>query len=133
VTVPISALLEMVRAVRAVATEHDLPIPTFGHAGDGNLHYVVLADHDNPDDVERSTDASDAIVSRAIELGGTATGEHGVGMGKRDYMLEEFGDATVDAMRAVKFALDPNDTLNPGKMFPETADGGRVRPPANER
>ncbi len=131
VTVPISALPEMVRAVQAIAAENDLLIPTFGHAGDGNLHYAVLVDHDDPAEVERGKRASDAIVSRAIDHGGTATGEHGVGMGKREYMLEEYGEATVEAMRAVKYALDPNDTLNPGKIFPETAEGGRVRRPAN--
>jgi D-lactate dehydrogenase (cytochrome) len=131
VTVPISDLPAMVRAVGDVADEYDLLIPTFGHAGDGNLHYVVLVDVGDPDEVARGEAASAAIVERAIEFGGTATGEHGVGMGKREYMLEEYGEATVEAMRAVKYALDPNDTLNPGKMFPETADGGRVRRPAN--
>jgi D-lactate dehydrogenase (cytochrome) len=131
VTVPISDLPAMVRAVGDVADEYDLLIPTFGHAGDGNLHYVVLVDVGDPEEVERGEAASSTIVERSIEFGGTATGEHGVGMGKREYVLEEYGEATVEAMRAVKYALDPNDTLNPGKMFPETADGGRVRRPAN--
>jgi len=130
VTVPISDLPTMVRQVQDVAEEYDVLIPTFGHAGDGNLHYAILVDHGDPDHVERGKAASDAIVERAIELGGTATGEHGVGMGKREYMLREYGEATVEAMRSIKYALDPNDTLNPGKIFPETADGERVRRPA---
>jgi D-lactate dehydrogenase (cytochrome) len=130
VTVPISRLPEMVRQVQTVADERDLLIPTFGHAGDGNLHYAILVDHDDPDSVSRGTAASDEIVGRAIDLGGTATGEHGVGMGKREYLLQEHGEAAVEAMRSITYALDPNDTLNPGKIFPETAGGGRVRRPA---
>ena len=69
-------------------------------------------------------------VAAMTDLGGTATGEHGVGMGKREYLLQEHGEAAVEAMRSITYALDPNDTLNPGKMFPETAGGGRVRRPA---
>jgi D-lactate dehydrogenase (cytochrome) len=68
------------------------------------------------------------IVEKAIDLGGTATGEHGVGMGKREYLEREHGPVAVELMRRVKGAFDPNDTLNPGKVFPETAaEGGRVR------
>ncbi|MFB6310646.1 MAG: FAD-binding oxidoreductase [Salinirussus sp.] len=130
VTVPISDLPAMVQEVQAVADEFDLLIPTFGHAGDGNLHYVILVDVTDTEHVDRGKSASSAIVERALEFGGTATGEHGVGMGKREYLAKEFGEATVEAMRAVKYALDPNDTLNPGKIFPETAEGGRVRRPA---
>jgi D-lactate dehydrogenase (cytochrome) len=129
VTVPISDLPTMVRQVQDVAAEFDLLIPTFGHAGDGNLHYAILVDYSDPESMERGKRASDAIVERALDLGGTITGEHGVGMGKREYLVREHGEAAVDAMRSVKLALDPTDTLNPGKIFPETVDGGRVAPP----
>ena len=67
------------------------------------------------------------VVEKAIEFGGTATGEHGIGLGKREYMELEHGSASVEAMRRIKRAFDPNDTLNPGKVFPETATGKRVR------
>jgi D-lactate dehydrogenase (cytochrome) len=129
VTVPISDLPTMVRQVQDVAEEFDLLIPTFGHAGDGNLHYAILVDYADPTSVERGKQASNAIVERALDLGGTITGEHGVGMGKREYLVREHGEAAVDAMRSLKHALDPNDTLNPGKVFPETVDGGRVQAP----
>jgi D-lactate dehydrogenase (cytochrome) len=126
VTVPISAYPDIVRYVRDVADEHDLLVPCFGHAGDGNLHYAILVDMDDPDHVARAESVSESIVQRALDLGGTATGEHGIGTGKREYLLAEHGEATVEAMRRLKRAFDPNGTLNPGKVFPETADGERV-------
>jgi D-lactate dehydrogenase (cytochrome) len=118
VTVPISEYPEMVRFAGAVAERRDLTVPCFGHAGDGNVHYTVLVDPDDPDSVERGEAAYREIVERALELGGTATGEHGIGRGKRGYMVAEHGEATVRAMRALKDALDPSGTLNPGKVFP---------------
>ncbi|MFB6118496.1 FAD-binding oxidoreductase [Halosegnis sp.] len=127
ITVPISKLPEIIRYAKQLAAEHELLIPCFGHAGDGNVHYTVLADESDEAMVERGEQVYAAIVERAIELGGTATGEHGVGMGKRDYLEAEHGAVAVDVMRRVKGALDPNDTLNPGKLFPETDEGdGRV-------
>ncbi len=132
VTVPISRYPEMVRFVKGLAEEHDLLIPCFGHAGDGNLHYTVLVDESDPEELERGREASSRIIERALELDGTATGEHGVGTGKREYLVAEHGEGTVEAMRRVKRALDPNDTLNPGKVFPETADGGRLWVEASE-
>jgi len=127
VTVPISRYPELVGHVKALADEHDLLIPCFGHAGDGNLHYSVLVDESDPDHVALGERVSAAIVERAIEFEGTSTGEHGIGTGKREYLVAEHGEAAVETMRRVKRALDPNDTLNPGKIFPETADGERVR------
>ena len=127
VTVPISALPEIVHEIRARADEADLLVPVFGHAGDGNVHYIVLVDPDDPEHVQRGTELYHEIVDLAIDLGGTSTGEHGIGLGKREFLVREHGEASVEAMRAIKRALDPNDTLNPGKLFPETIDGGRVR------
>jgi D-lactate dehydrogenase (cytochrome) len=126
VTVPISRYPELVHYVKEAAEEHDLLIPCFGHAGDGNLHYTILVDDSDPEEIERGDAASKAIVEKTLDLGGTVTGEHGIGTGKRGYLVEEHGEATVEAMRRVKRALDPNDTLNPGKIFPETADGDRL-------
>ena len=118
VTVPISNYPEMIRAVKEAAEEYDLFMPAFGHAGDGNLHYFAVYDHDDPDAVDRAERAYVDLVERALELDGTVTGEHGIGTGKREFLRLEHG-AAVDAMRAVKDALDPNGILNPGKIFPD--------------
>jgi len=126
VTVPIGEYPTIVREVKDLAGEHDLLIPCFGHAGDGNLHYSVLVDESDPDEVERGKRVSGEIVQKALDLSGTSTGEHGIGTGKREYLVAEHGEATVEAMRRIKRALDPNDTLNPGKIFPETAEGARL-------
>jgi D-lactate dehydrogenase (cytochrome) len=122
VTVPISDLPEMVRFAKEQSREADLLVACFGHAGDGNLHYEILVDRDDPEMVARGKDVYAAIVDRAIELGGTATGEHGVGRGKREFLEAEHGAGAVDAMRAVKDALDPAGTLNPGKIFPDDGE-----------
>ncbi|GAB3683033.1 FAD-binding oxidoreductase [Salinarchaeum chitinilyticum] len=127
VTVPISEYGPLIRYAKERAAEEELLVPCFGHAGDGNVHYSVLVDPDDPDQVERGEALHAEIVERAIDVGGTATGEHGIAQGKREYLVREHGEATVEAMRAIKRALDPTDTLNPGKIFPETADGDRVR------
>ena len=119
VTVPIGSFPEMVRSVRSVGAEYGFDVPAFGHAGDGNVHYAVLVDPDDPDEVARGHEASDRIVERALELEGTSTGEHGIGLGKRSYMTAEHGSGAVGAMRAIKDALDPNGTLNPGSGLPQ--------------
>ena len=123
VTVPISRFGELVRQVKAIADEYDLLIPCFGHAGDGNLHPTALIDPDDPEMRARERDAYGEIVQAAIDLGGTATGEHGIGLGKRKFMYDEHGTEGIRAMRAIKDAFDPNGILNPGKIFPDdTAD-----------
>ncbi|PSQ47872.1 lactate dehydrogenase [Halobacteriales archaeon SW_6_65_15] len=127
VTVPIGDYPEMVHSVKGLAQERDLLVPCFGHAGDGNLHYSVLVDEEDPEAVEAAAEVYEATVEKAIDLGGTATGEHGIGLGKREFLEAEHGSEAVEAMRAVKRALDPRDTLNPGKLFPETVEGERVR------
>ena len=122
VTVPIGSFPEMVRSIRSIGADHGFEVPAFGHAGDGNIHYAVLVDPDDPDEVARGEAASDRIVDRALELEGTSTGEHGVGLGKRGYMKREHGVGTVGAMRTVKRALDPNGTLNPESGLPTPGD-----------
>ncbi|WP_435358935.1 FAD-binding oxidoreductase [Haloarchaeobius sp. DFWS5] len=127
VTVPISKYADIVRYAKELAEEYDLLIPCFGHAGDGNVHYSVLVDQNDREEVARGERAYAEIVEFAIDCGGTSTGEHGIGLGKREFLVREYGEASVEAMRKVKRALDPTDTLNPGKMFPETMEGKRVR------
>ncbi|ELY42535.1 FAD-binding oxidoreductase [Natronorubrum sulfidifaciens] len=127
VTVPISSYPEIVHEAKRLGEEYDLLVPCFGHAGDGNLHYTVLVDPDDSAMVECGEELYAAVVEQALELGGTATGEHGIGQGKREYLEAEHGTGAVETMRTVKRALDPTGTLNPGKIFPETASGARVR------
>jgi D-lactate dehydrogenase (cytochrome) len=117
VTVPISEYPGIIRYAKELAEEEAFLIPCFGHAGDGNLHYAVMVDTDDPDHVARGKGVSRRIVERAIELGGTSTGEHGIGLGKQDYLVAEHGEAAVDAMRSIKMALDPAGIMNPGKVF----------------
>jgi FAD/FMN-containing dehydrogenases len=126
VTVPISEYGPIIEYAKQLGAEHDLLVPCFGHAGDGNVHYTALVDPTDPDQVERGQALYADIVQRAIDVGGTATGEHGIGLGKREYLEAEHGAETVTAMRAVKNALDPDGTLNPGKIFPAEDDWQRA-------
>lgn len=127
VTVPMSKYPDIVDYIRALADEHDVLVPTFGHAGDGNVHYTVFVDPDDPEYVQLGHDIMDRIVAKALAFDGTATGEHGIGRGKRGFLEVEHGPRSVELMRGIKRVFDPTDTLNPGKMFPETKNGGLVR------
>ncbi|WP_123537980.1 FAD-binding oxidoreductase [Halosimplex salinum] len=119
VTVPISEFPAIVRHARREAEANDLAMACYGHAGDGNLHYEILVDPDDDETVARGETVYESVVEEAIDLGGTATGEHGVGLGKRQFMEREHGAESVAAMRSIKEALDPDGILNPGKVFPE--------------
>ncbi|KEJ88979.1 FAD-binding oxidoreductase [Sulfitobacter donghicola] len=116
VCVPISKLAEAVVAANEKADELGLIAPVVGHAGDGNFHASVLVDMDDADEVARAENFVSWLNERAIALGGTCTGEHGIGQGKRPYLEKELGGA-VDVMAAIKKALDPDDILNPGKIL----------------
>ena len=94
--------------------------PIVGHVGDGNFHMLLLTDPDKPDEMTRAHDFAARLARRAIRMDGTCTGEHGVGLGKQDYLTQEHGDAAMDVMRAIKKALDPENIMNPGKIFPTT-------------
>ncbi len=87
-----------------------------GHVGDGNFHVLPLIDMENPDEIARGKAFVARLVERALDMGGTCTGEHGVGQGKMKYLERELGAATLDAMRLVKRALDPDNIMNPGKI-----------------
>src|SRR5213593_214394 len=116
-TVPRSELAKMIRFVGAVAEKHRLRIGTFGHMGDGNLHPTFLTDERNKEEMHRVEEAFKEIFDEAIRLGGTITGEHGVGLAKKSFLPKFAGDAQMTVMRALRGTLDPNDILNPGKMF----------------
>jgi D-lactate dehydrogenase (cytochrome) len=115
VAVPISAYPQLIAHVEQIKRERGITAYMIGHAGDGNVHVEFpFADET---EYARAVDANRDIVLKAIELGGTATGEHGVGIGKARYMPREHG-AALDVMRDLKALLDPNGILNPGKIFP---------------
>lgn len=115
-TVPRSALAQMVRFVAQVANRHRLRIGTFGHMGDGNLHPTFLTDERNHAEMERVHQAFNEIFEEAIRLGGTITGEHGVGVAKKDFLPRFAGVAQIRVMQELRRALDPNGILNPGKV-----------------
>lgn len=116
IVVPRHAIPAMVGRLKEISRHHDLPIVIFGHAGDGNLHPNILFDRRNPDEWARVQEASAAIFTAAVELGGTLSGEHGVGVLKREFLPLAVDPAAIEAMRAIKRALDPNGILNPGKI-----------------
>jgi len=118
VCVPISRLAECIAETQADIAQVSIPIALFGHVGDGNFHLVVLVDTDNPKEMEEAAWISRRVVERAIAMEGTCTGEHGIGLGKKKYLIAEHGEVAVDVMRAVKAALDPRGLLNPGKVLP---------------
>jgi len=91
---------------------------TFGHAGDGNLHPTILTDERNEAEMERVHQAIDEIFRVAVQLGGTLSGEHGIGIAKQKFLELEFGEVGVEVLRRIKEALDPNYLLNPGKIVP---------------
>jgi glycolate oxidase len=117
VAVPLGRIPALLEAIERVADEHGVLIGTFGHAGDGNMHPTIVFDRRDPAEVARVRSAFGDIVRAALELGGTITGEHGVGLLKVPFLTEEVGDAGHRAHRAIKEALDPLGILNPGKVL----------------
>jgi D-lactate dehydrogenase (cytochrome) len=115
VCVPISALRDAIDHARAVAEGAGLTAAVLGHVGDGNYHTIFMVDPEDTGEVARAERINAEIVRHALEQGGTCTGEHGIGLGKLEYLREERGNA-VDLMRAIKRTLDPNGILNPGKV-----------------
>lgn len=116
-TVPRSELAKMIRFIQEVAARHQLRIATFGHMGDGNLHPTFLTDERNAPEMERVEHAMQEIFDYAVKLGGTITGEHGVGIAKKKFLPGALGDASLGLMRQLKKTLDPQGILNPGKIF----------------
>jgi glycolate oxidase len=115
-TVPRSKIPEMLRELRRIAEKHQLQMGTFGHAGDGNLHPTILCDERDPAEMARVHQAVDEIFAVAVAMGGTLSGEHGIGIAKKRYLVQEFGPVGVEVMRSIKAALDPLNLLNPGKV-----------------
>jgi len=118
VVVPVSRIPDLVAGVEALAAAAALPIVAFGHAGNGNLHVNIMYHPDDAAETARAQAALPRLFELVLSLGGTLSGEHGIGVAKRDYMARAFDAPTLAAMRAVKAALDPDGILNPGKVLP---------------
>ncbi len=117
--VPMTALAQCIKEAQADIAASGLQAPIVGHVGDGNFHLIILCDPDDADEVQRGKQLNARLVERALSVGGTCTGEHGIGHGKREFLVAEHGEA-VDVMRQIKQALDPQGILNPGKILPES-------------
>ncbi len=118
ISVPRSAISAMVGRISQVSSDHDLPIALFGHIGDGNLHPIILFDRRDPGEVPRVAAAAREICVEAVKVGGTITGEHGVGLLKRDFLETALEPGVIGLMKEIKRAFDPHNILNPGKIFP---------------
>ncbi len=119
VVVPVSQLADFVDFIDHTAQAQRLPIVSFGHAGNGNLHVNLMVHPDDADEMRRAHLALEAIMLRALALGGTLSGEHGIGTEKRRFVAQEIDSVTLDLMRAIKQQFDPHGLLNPGKLFPD--------------
>ena len=116
VCVPISTLAECIMETRRDLEQSTLIAPLVGHVGDGNFHLIFVINPDDPRELGEARDLNSRLIRRALALGGTCTGEHGIGLGKIDDLTEEHGEA-VEVMKAIKRALDPDNRMNPGKLF----------------
>jgi glycolate oxidase len=122
--VPRSAIPDAVAAIKEISDRHHIPIAIFGHAGDGNLHPNILFDKRDAEQVERMKKAAADIFDVSLRLGGTLSGEHGVGNLKLPFVEQDIGPISIDVMSKIKKSLDPKDILNPGKVVPGQAPGG---------
>jgi D-lactate dehydrogenase len=118
VVVPISRMAELILGLKTLSKSHDIPIVNFGHAGNGNIHVNLLVDAENKVQMQSAERCLDEVFSLVLKLEGTLSGEHGVGLAKRDFIDREIDAATLDLMRGIKHQFDPNGILNPGKVLP---------------
>lgn len=115
--VPVSQLAQCILDTKADADAHGLTYVMLGHVGDGNFHTQILVDPHDPKDMALAEGVNERMVARVIAAGGTCTGEHGVGLHKIDFLVQEHGENAIDVMRTIKHSLDPNNILNPGKVI----------------
>jgi glycolate oxidase len=116
--VPRSRLPEIMEFISATSAKYGLRIPNVFHAGDGNIHPLVLYDERDPEQVKKAIHAGEEILDKCIELGGSVTGEHGIGIEKVDFMARQFSPADLEAMQKLRRVFDPQMRFNPHKMFP---------------
>jgi len=124
-TVPRSRLAETFDEIERLSEKFKLNVGTFGHAGDGNLHPTVLCDERNRDEMERAHSFYNELYDRVLAWGGTVSGEHGIGLAKKDYLERQIGAGGVNVMRRIKHGFDPEGLLNPGKIFYDKQEGDR--------
>ena len=117
IAVPRGKLITMIQKVREIGARHGLPTACYGHAGDGNLHVNLL--FGTAEERAKSSAAVDEVLEAAIDLGGTITGEHGVGLAKRKFLAKEQSPQLIAIQRQLKKAFDPENLLNPGKILPD--------------
>lgn len=118
VVVPVSNIPVLIRGLEALSEKYNITIVNFGHAGNGNIHVNLLLDPDDPEQMKNGYQCLDEVFALVLELDGTLSGEHGVGIEKRDFVDREIDPVTLDLMRRIKSEFDPNGILNPNKMFP---------------
>jgi glycolate oxidase len=118
VAVPRTKLAELLNEIEAIATKNGITVGVVGHAGDGNLHPNIIVDRDSEESVAKGRKVFDEIMELGLALGGTCTGEHGVGLLKKDWLAAELGEVGIDIQQRIKNALDPSNLLNPGKVLP---------------
>ena len=117
VCVPISRLVECVHETMADMKHYVAPVPLMGHIGDGNFHLMLLIDPASKEEQQLAEQLNKRVVARALAMGGTCTGEHGIGLGKQDSLVTEHGEETMALMREIKRLLDPENMMNPGKLL----------------
>lgn len=118
IAVPVSHLPELLTGLEKLAAQYNISNVNFGHAGNGNIHVNLLVNPENSDEMKRAYECLDEVFSLVLSLQGTLSGEHGVGMTKRPFISREIDETTINLMKAVKLTFDPNNILNPGKLFP---------------
>ncbi len=126
VVVPVSKIPPLIRGLEQLSRQYAIPIINFGHAGNGNIHVNLLIDPDDPLQMQNASQCLDAVFSLVLDLDGTLSGEHGVGLEKRDFIDREIDPVTLDLMRRIKQQFDPRGILNPGKMLPPIDKAGSV-------
>ena len=129
-TIPRRHLSQMLSVIQGLENKYGLRCPNVFHAGDGNLHPLILFDDSDPESVARAERFGAEILEQTVRLGGTISGEHGIGVEKLDQMCSQFDRATLDAFLAIKHAFDPSGLLNPGKVVPSLhrcAEYGRMK------
>ncbi len=119
VVVPVSHMPELIDGLQRLSQQHNIPIVNFGHAGNGNIHVNLLVNPDDPEQMRAADTCLDAVFTLVLDLGGTLSGEHGIGLVKREFVGREIEPDTLALMHAIKDQFDPNGILNPGKGFPE--------------
>ncbi len=117
ITVPRSEIPAVLKELKEIAAKYRLHLPVFGHVGDGNLHPNIMANREDPEEMERVALGLDALFEIALSHHGTISGEHGIGIAKKKYLPRQMGAAALAYMERLKKGVDPNNILNPGKIF----------------